>query len=129
MDAFLITILSLLPIVVLSVVVYGLIKKNKIKQHGTDWSSVGKAVNSLACATKELHSQRDNIEYCPRCNSHDIKVYREGYNYTKGFWLRLLDAKGGGYIAGMNSNVARCRCMDCGNDWATNYDYRLIDKQ
>ena len=129
MDAFLITILSLLPIVVLSVVVYGLIKKNKTKQHGADWSKVGKTFDSLAFATKELHGQRDNIDHCPQCGSHDIKIYREGYNYSKGFWLRMFDVKGGGYVAGMNSNRARCRCMNCGNDWATDYDYRLIDKK
>ena len=76
-----------------------------------------------------IPNQKDNIEYCPRCGSHDIKIYREGYNYTKGFWLRMFDVKGGGYVAGMNSNRARCRCMNCGNDWKTNYDYRLIDKK
>lgn len=71
----------------------------------------------------------DSTSICPSCGSHDIKVYREGYNYAKGFWLRTFDVKGGGYVAGMNSNRARCHCMNCGNDWATNYDYRLIDKK
>ena len=70
----------------------------------------------------------ENIEYCPKCGGHNIKIYREGYNYTKGFWLRMFDVKGGGYVAGMNSNRARCRCMNCGMDWATEYDYRFIDK-
>lgn len=71
----------------------------------------------------------ENIEYCPVCNSRNIKIYREGYNYNKGFWLRAFGVKGGGYVAGMNSNRARCRCMTCGYDWATDYDYRLIDKK
>jgi hypothetical protein len=70
----------------------------------------------------------DSTSICPKCGSHNIKIYREGYNYTKGFWLRTFDVKGGGYVAGMNSNRARCRCMNCGIDWATNYDYRLIEK-
>lgn len=70
----------------------------------------------------------DKTSICPKCGSHNIKIYREGYNYTKGFWLRTFDVKGGGYIAGMNSNRARCHCVNCGNDWATNYDYRFIDR-
>ena len=71
----------------------------------------------------------DVTSICPLCGSHDIKIYREGYDYTKGFWLRTFGVKGGGYVAGINSNRARCRCMSCGNDWVTNYDYRLINKQ
>lgn len=70
----------------------------------------------------------DQTSICPNCGSHNIKIYREGYDYNKGFWLRMFDVKGGGYVAGMNSNRARCHCMNCGQDWATNYDYRLIDK-
>lgn len=73
--------------------------------------------------------KKDNVYYCPACNSRNIKIYREGYNYNKGFWLRAFGVKGGGYVAGMNSNRARCRCMTCGYDWATDYDYRLIDKK
>ncbi len=73
--------------------------------------------------------REDATSICPFCGSHDIKIYREGYNYNKGFWLSTFGVKGGGYVAGMNSNRARCRCMSCGNDWATNYDYRLINKQ
>lgn len=72
--------------------------------------------------------REDATSICPNCGSHDIKIYREGYNYTKGFWLGTFDVKGGGYIAGMNSNRARCRCINCGEDWATEYDYRFIDK-
>ena len=71
---------------------------------------------------------KDNVQYCPRCGSHNIKIYREGYDYNKGYWYRAFGVKGGGYVAGMNSNRARCRCMDCGKDWATDYDYRLINK-
>lgn len=76
----------------------------------------------------EAINAKNNIEYCPHCGSHDIKIYRKGYNYHKGFWLRMFDIKGGGYIAGMDANKACCRCMDCGNDWETDYDYRLINK-
>lgn len=72
--------------------------------------------------------REDATSICPNCGSHNIKIYREGYNYTKGFWLRTFGVKGGGYVAGMNSNRARCRCMNCGDDWATNYDYRFIGK-
>lgn len=70
----------------------------------------------------------DKLGVCPKCGSHNIKIYRKGYNYNKGFWLRMFDIKGGGYIAGMDSNNTCCRCMNCGNDWETDYDYRLINK-
>lgn len=70
----------------------------------------------------------DRTSICPRCGSHNIKLYRKGYNYRKGFWLRLFNIKGGGYIAGMDSNNVCCRCMNCGNDWETDCDYRLINK-
>lgn len=70
----------------------------------------------------------DRTSICPKCGSHNIKIYRKGYNYKKGLLLRLFDVKGGAYIAGMDSNTTCCRCMNCGNDWETDYDYRLIDK-
>lgn len=73
-------------------------------------------------------SQVDNIEYCPRCKSENIKIYREGYDYEKGFWMRMANVKGGGYAAGFNRNRARCHCMNCGKDWKTNYDYRFLNK-
>lgn len=65
----------------------------------------------------------DQTSICPNCGSHDIKVYRKGYDYGTGFWLRK---HGGAFVAGMDSNTACCRCMNCGNDWETDYDYRLI---
>lgn len=70
----------------------------------------------------------DKTSVCPKCGSHNIKIYRKGYNYNKGFWLRSFDIKGGGYIAGMDANNTCCRCMNCGKDWETDYDYRLINK-
>lgn len=73
-------------------------------------------------------SKEENIEYCPRCKSENIKIYREGYDYEKGFWMRMANVKGGGYAAGFNRNRARCHCMNCGKDWKTNYDYRFLDK-
>ena len=65
----------------------------------------------------------DQTSICPQCGSHNIKVYRNGYNYTTGYWLRK---HGGAYVAGMDSNKARCRCLNCGKDWLTDYDYRLL---
>lgn len=65
----------------------------------------------------------DQTSICPHCGCHDVKVYRKGYNYSKGYWLRK---HGGGYVAGMDSNRARCRCQNCGHDWLTDYDYRLL---
>lgn len=128
METFLITLFYLLIAVAPALVVYVLIKKGKIKKQlrrKVDWSKL----SDMAFALEEKQESRKNIDHCPHCGSHDIKIYREGYNYNKGFWLRAFDVKGGGYVAGMNSNRARCRCMNCGNDWATDYDYRLIDKK
>ena len=67
----------------------------------------------------------DQTSICPKCGSHNVKIYRKGYDYTTGYWLRK---HGGAYIAGMDSNTACCRCKNCGNDWKTDYDYRLIKK-
>lgn len=125
MNAFSITMLFLLPIVLLVIAVYISIKNGKQK---TDYSEIKKQFNDMCVSVNEMHNSRNNIDHCPKCGSHNIKIYREGYDYNKGFWLRMFDVKGGGYVAGMNSNRARCHCMDCGQDWATNYDYRLIDK-
>ncbi|MBQ8766548.1 MAG: zinc ribbon domain-containing protein [Clostridia bacterium] len=73
-------------------------------------------------------SKENNITFCPRCGSRDLKLYREGYNYNEAYWSRVFGVKGGGYAAGMKSNLTRCRCMNCGKDWRTKYDYRLINK-
>lgn len=68
-----------------------------------------------------------NIEYCPRCNSRNIKLYRNGYNYKEGLWFSILgNARGGAFVAGLDANKARCRCLNCGKDWLTDYDYRLL---
>lgn len=68
---------------------------------------------------------KDQTSICPKCGSHSIKIYRKGYDYGHGFWFRKY---GGGYTAGIDKNIACCRCMNCGNDWETDYDYRLINK-
>jgi Zn finger protein HypA/HybF involved in hydrogenase expression len=72
-------------------------------------------------------TKRDNIEYCPRCNSQNIKLYRNGYNYKEGLWFSILgNARDGAFAAGLDANKTRCRCMNCGKDWLTDYDYRLL---
>jgi hypothetical protein len=70
----------------------------------------------------------DKSSICPNCGSHDIKIYRKGYNYSTGFWGATFGVKGAGYAGGFGANNACCRCMNCGNDWETDYDYRLINK-
>lgn len=72
--------------------------------------------------------KKDNISYCPSCNSRNIKLYRKGYDYKTGYWGAVFGVKGAGYAAGFDANKARCHCMDCGKDWETNYDYRFIKK-
>ena len=71
----------------------------------------------------------DRTSICPSCGSHNIKVYRKGYNYKVGFWGAIFGVRGAGYAGGFNANHTCCRCMDCGKDWETDYDYRLIDKR
>lgn len=70
----------------------------------------------------------DRTSVCPRCGSHNIKHYRKGYNYKVGFWGAIFGVRGAGYAGGFDANKTCCRCMNCGNDWETDYDYRLINK-
>ena len=70
----------------------------------------------------------DPASVCPKCGSHNIKLYRKGYNYKVGFWGAIFGVRGAGYAGGFDANKACCRCMNCGKDWETDYDYRLIDK-
>lgn len=78
--------------------------------------------------TRIINEQfNDNpMSICPKCGSHSIKIYREGYDYNKGLWYSLLNVKGAWYLGGEHSNRARCHCMNCNNDWPTNIDYRFI---
>jgi DNA-directed RNA polymerase subunit RPC12/RpoP len=85
-------------------------------------------VNSfLARIGNELLKKR-NINYCPRCNSRNIKLYRKGYDYKVGFWGAIFGVRGAGYAGGFDANNTCCRCMDCGKHWETDYDYRFINK-
>ena len=76
----------------------------------------------------DIQFDEDATSICPRCGSHNIKIYRRGYDYKVGFWGAIFGVKGAGYAGGFGANNACCRCMDCGKDWETDYDYRLIDK-
>ena len=71
-------------------------------------------------------NKRENINHCPNCGSTNIKLYRKGYNYKVGFWGAIFGVRGAGYAGGFDANKTCCRCMDCGKDWETDYDYRLI---
>lgn len=71
---------------------------------------------------------KNTTSICPSCGSHNIKLYRKGYNYKIGFWGAIFGVRGAGYAGGFDANHTCCRCMNCGNDWETNYDYRLINK-
>lgn len=71
-------------------------------------------------------TKKQIIDVCPRCHSRNIMVYRNGYDYSPGFWGAIFGVKGAGYAGGFDANRARCRCMNCGKDWLTDYDYRLI---
>ena len=77
---------------------------------------------------KEATNSKNNIDHCPVCGSRNIKLYRKGYDYKVGFWGAIFGVKGAGYAGGFDANNTCCRCMDCGKDWETDYDYRLIDK-
>lgn len=85
-------------------------------------------VNKLLVRIGAEMVKKDLYNICPRCGSHNIKHYRKGYNYKVGFWGAIFGVKGAGYAGGFDANKTCCRCMDCGKDWETDYDYRLINK-
>lgn len=85
-------------------------------------------VNKLLVRIGAEMSKKNLYDICPRCGSRNIKHYRKGYNYKVGFWGAIFGVRGAGYAGGFDSNHTCCRCMDCGKDWETDYDYRLIDK-
>lgn len=68
----------------------------------------------------------DQTSICPACGSHNIKVYRKGYNYKVGFWGAIFGIRGSEFRGGFDADKACCRCVNCGHDWETDYDYRLI---
>lgn len=76
----------------------------------------------------DVQFDKDATSICPKCGSHNIKLYRKGYNYKIGFWGSIFGVRGAGYAGGFDANHTCCRCMNCGNDWETNYDYRIINK-
>lgn len=104
-----------------------LIKSGHITK-GNLKSDVNKATEIFSDTIKEAFNVRKNIDHCPKCGSHNIKLYRKGYNYKIGFWGAIFGVRGAGYAGGFDANNTCCRCMDCGKDWETDYDYRLINK-
>ena len=76
----------------------------------------------------DIQFDENPMSVCPQCGSHNIKLYRKGYNYKVGFWGAIFGVRGAGYAGGFDANNTCCRCMNCGKDWETDYDYRLIDK-
>ena len=85
-------------------------------------------VNKLLVRIGSELVKKNLYDVCPRCGSHNIKHYRKGYNYKIGFWGAIFGVRGAGYAGGFDANHTCCRCMDCGKDWETDYDYRLINK-
>lgn len=85
-------------------------------------------VNKLLVRIGTEMSKKYLTNICPRCSSRNIKYYRKGYDYKVGFWGAIFGVRGSGYAGGFNANHTCCRCMNCGNDWETDYDYRLINK-
>lgn len=83
-------------------------------------------VNKLLIRVGAEMSKKHLIDICPKCGSRNIKLYRKGYNYKIGFWGAIFGVRGAGYAGGFDANHTCCRCMDCGKDWETDYDYRLI---
>ena len=94
-------------------IVYGKAKNEKAKKPGRQFVINAQFAN-------------DQTSICPKCGSHSVKVYRKGYDYSPGFWGAIFGVRGAGYAGGFDKNTACCRCMNCGNDWETDYDYRLL---
>lgn len=109
--------LTAIGILVLS---YWFVKSSK---HKDGMINAAETINNQI---KEALNIKHNIDHCPKCGSTNIKLYRKGYNYKVGFWGVIFGARGAGYAGGFDANNTCCRCMNCGNDWETDYDYRLI---
>ena len=90
--------------------------------------AVSKTYDNVGNSFNEAINAKNNIDHCPKCGSTNIKLYRKGYNYKVGFWGAIFGVRGAGYAGGFDANHTCCRCMDCGKDWETDYDYRLINK-
>ena len=73
-----------------------------------------------------LQYYRDKTSICPRCGSHNIRVYRKGYDFNEAFWGEMFEVKGTRYTAGMDANNAMCKCNHCGYRWNSGYDIREI---
>ena len=91
----------------------------------TQKSLMGKRIKKQIIADQFMFNR---TSICPTCGSHNIKLYRKGYNYKVGFWGAIFGVRGAGYAGGFNANLTCCRCVNCGKDWETDYDYRLINK-
>ena len=104
-----------------------LIATGRLKKGDLD-VDMKKVADGLASKSSDAINIRENIDHCPKCGSTNIKLYRKGYNYKVGFWGTIFGVRGAGYAGGFNANNTCCRCMNCGKDWETDYDYRLIDK-
>ena len=104
-----------------------LIATGRLKKGDLD-VDMKKVAEGLASKSSDAINIRKNIDHCPKCGSTNIKLYRKGYNYKVGFWGTIFGVRGAGYAGGFNANNTCCRCMNCGKDWETDYDYRLIDK-
>lgn len=111
--------------VTLIVYVVCLIATGRLKKGDLD-IDMKKVAETLAHGTDEAINVKKNIDHCPKCGSTNIKLYRKGYNYKVGFWGAIFGVRGAGYAGGFDANNTCCRCMNCGNDWETDYDYRLI---
>lgn len=70
--------------------------------------------------------ETDKTSICPQCGSHNIIVYRKGYNWNGAYWGNSFGIKGSRYLAGVNSNNAMCQCRNCGRQWNSHYDIRKI---
>ena len=119
--------LLLLVVMIVSMVWYLIGLKKNGKSNSVNMKKIAEITsNSVNKPLSEAMNMKNNIDHCPKCGSHNIKIYRKGYNYKVGFWGAIFGVRGAGYVGGFDANNACCRCMSCGNDWETDYDYRLI---
>ena len=126
---FAIIMLLALAVVIVCTVWYLIDFKKNGKSNSVDMKKIAEIFdNSMQSSFNEAVNLRNNIDHCPKCGSTNIKLYRKGYNYKVGFWGAIFGVRGAGYAGGFDANNTCCRCMNCGKDWETDYDYRLIEK-
>lgn len=76
---------------------------------------------------KKAQRYTDSTSICPKCGSHDIKIYPKGYDWGEAATGEVFGIDTWKYTAGAGSNDAMCYCRNCGKTWNSGKDIRKLD--